>query len=75
MPYRSKKQQRYFHVLEQEGKISPKVVQEWDTATEEEPGGFSSLPLRAKKKKTADLIFKHSFVDSFTNTIKNIFRS
>ena len=45
MPYRSKAQQRLFHAKEARGEISPKVVNEFDEATD-----FKSLPERASKK-------------------------
>ncbi len=34
MPYKSRAQQRLFHVLEKQGEISHKVVNEWDQASE-----------------------------------------
>lgn len=48
MPYKSKAQQRKFHALQREGKISPEVVREWDDSTKRERGGFAGLP----EKKT-----------------------
>lgn len=46
MPYKSKAQAAKFHVLEQQGKISPKVVAEFDR----ESKGLK-LPKRVAKKK------------------------
>ena len=45
MPYKSKSQQRKFHAMEAEGKISPKVVKEFDNSTD-----FSHLPERKGKE-------------------------
>ncbi len=45
MPYKSKAQQGKFHELEKQGKISPKVVAEWDKASK-----GKKLPARASKK-------------------------
>lgn len=33
MPYKSKAQEKKFHILEKEGKISPATVKEWDKAS------------------------------------------
>ena len=33
MPYKSQAQRKKFHVLEKQGKISPKVVKEFDRAS------------------------------------------
>lgn len=49
MPFKSVKQERKFYVLEKQGKISPSVVKEWQSHTDQ-----SSLPLRAPKKKKVD---------------------
>ena len=46
MPYKSKAQAAKFHILEKQGKISPKVVKEFDQASK----GLK-LPKRVKKKK------------------------
>ena len=46
MPYKSIAQAHKFHALLKEGKISAKVVHEYDKAT-----NFKSLPQRKKKKK------------------------
>ena len=45
MPYKSKAQQGKFHELEKEGKISPKVVAEFDQASK-----GMKLPDRTKPK-------------------------
>lgn len=45
MPYKSLKQERYFHAAEERGEISPKVVKEFDQASK----GLK-LPERVKKK-------------------------
>ena len=44
MPYVSEAQRGKFHVLEKEGKIAPKVVAEFDSATKE-----MKLPAKASK--------------------------
>ena len=46
MPYKSVKQAHKFHQLLKEGKISAKIVREYDKATD-----FSRLPQKVKKKK------------------------
>ena len=46
MPFKSKRQQRYMHWAADHGKVSPKVVQEFDAATR---GHFSELPERVAK--------------------------
>lgn len=46
MPYKSDAQRRKFHVLENQGKISKKVVDEFDQASK-----GKKLPEHAKKKK------------------------
>lgn len=46
MPYKSQAQRRKFHALENEGKISPKVVKEFDSASK-----GKKLPARVKKQK------------------------
>lgn len=43
MPYKSKAQQRKFHVLLERGEISPATVKEFDRATD-----YSKLPERIK---------------------------
>jgi len=48
MPYKSKKQQRKFHILEKEGKISHATVKEWDEETKRQG---KKLPERARKVK------------------------
>ena len=45
MPYKSQAQRKKFHVLEKEGKISPKVVKEYDQASK-----GKKLPNKVKKK-------------------------
>lgn len=54
MPYVSRAQDAKFHVLEREGKISPKVVREFDRATKRQKGGFKALPERVGKKRGRD---------------------
>ena len=44
MPYKSLKQEHMFHYLESKGKISPKVVDEWDAASK-----GKTLPRKVKK--------------------------
>jgi hypothetical protein len=46
MPYKSKAQAAKFHILEKEGKISPKVVKEFDKASK-----GKKLPNKVKPKK------------------------
>ena len=46
MPYKSDAQRRKFHALEKRGKLSPKVVKEYDKASK-----GKKLPKRIKKKK------------------------
>lgn len=46
MPYKSNAQRGKFHILEKEGKISPKVVKEFDKASK-----GKKLPERIRKKK------------------------
>lgn len=46
MPFKSVAQAHKFHQLLKEGKISAKVVHEFDKAT-----NFTKLPQRKKKKK------------------------
>ncbi len=46
MPYKSKAQERKFHVLEEEGKISPEVVSEFDSASK-----GKKLPEKVSPKK------------------------
>lgn len=50
MPYKSDSQRRYFHWAESQGKISPKVVNEFDKASKgkklpekKKPSRFSKL--------------------------------
>lgn len=45
MPYKSTAQRKKFHVLEKQGKISKKVVDEFDRASK-----GKKLPKRVKKK-------------------------
>lgn len=45
MPYKSKAQRGKFHVLEKQGKMSHKVVSEWDKASK-----GKKLPEHVKKK-------------------------
>lgn len=49
MPFKSVKQERKFYVLEKQGKISPSVVKEWQSHTDQ-----SSLPMRSPKRKKID---------------------
>ena len=44
MPYVSRSQQRKFHVLEAQGKISHETVKEFDEATKHRKGGYKTLP-------------------------------
>lgn len=46
MPYVSNAQRKKFHILEKQGKISKKVVDEFDKASK-----GKKLPEHAKKKK------------------------
>lgn len=46
MAYVSQAQRGKFHELEKEGKISPKVVTEWDKASK----GMKNLPYHKHKK-------------------------
>ncbi len=46
MPYKSDAQRKKFHVMEEEGKISPKVVEEFDSASK-----GKKLPEHVSKKK------------------------
>jgi hypothetical protein len=46
MPYKSDQQRKKFHVLEKQGKISPKVVDEFDQASK-----GMKLPKKVKRKK------------------------
>lgn len=46
MPYKSNAQRRYFHFAESQGKISPKVVKEFDSASK-----GMKLPEHLKKFK------------------------
>lgn len=46
MPYASDAQRKKFHVLENEGKISPKVVAEFDEASKGQ-----KLPAKVNKTK------------------------
>jgi hypothetical protein len=46
MSYKSDAQRKKFHVLEKEGKISPKVVKEFDKASK-----GKELPEKVKKGK------------------------
>lgn len=46
MPYKSDAQRKKFHVLEKQGKISPKVVAEFDAASK-----GKKLPEKVKKVK------------------------
>ncbi len=46
MPYKSDAQRKKFHVMEQEGKISPSVVHEFDEASK-----GKKLPEKVKKGK------------------------
>lgn len=48
MPYVSNAQRKKFHVLEKEGKISPKVVDEYDAATK-----GMKLPEHVKSKSSS----------------------
>lgn len=45
MPYKSDAQRKKFHVLEKQGKISPKVVEEFDQASK-----GKKLPEKVKKR-------------------------
>lgn len=45
MPYKSEAQRAKFHVLKEQGKISPKVVAEFDRASK-----GKKLPKRARKR-------------------------
>lgn len=45
MPYKSDAQRKKFHVLEEQGKISPKVVKEFDSASK-----GMKLPKKVGKK-------------------------
>lgn len=45
MPYTSDKQRRYFHYAEEQGKIAPSVVHEFDEASK-----GKKLPEKVKKK-------------------------
>ncbi len=45
MPYKSQAMRGKFHVLEEEGKIAPKVVQEFDSASK-----GMKLPKKVGKK-------------------------
>ena len=47
MPYKSEAQRRKFHALEKQGKLSPKVVKEYDKASK-----GKKLPKRIKKKSS-----------------------
>ena len=55
MPYTSDKQRRYFHYAEEHGKISPKVVNEFDKASkgmklpEYAPSRFKKLKDKLRK--------------------------
>lgn len=56
MPYSSDRQRRYFHYAESVGKISPKVVAEFDSASRgmslpDHSAMASALKKRRKKKK------------------------
>lgn len=44
MPYKSDDQRKKFHVMEKEGRISPKVVKEFDDASK-----GKKLPKKVKK--------------------------
>lgn len=46
LPYVSDAQRRKFHLLEKQGKISPKTVDEWDKASK-----GKKLPEKVKKSK------------------------
>jgi hypothetical protein len=48
MPFKSQAQRRKFAELLVEGKISPKVFEEWNRET-----GGKKLPERVRKKRTA----------------------
>jgi len=48
MPYKSEAQRRYFHAALKKGKISKKVVEEWDKASK-----GKKLPEKVNKKKKA----------------------
>ncbi len=56
LPYKSKAQAAKFHVLEKQGKISHKVVEEWDQASEgtklPERIGHKSSPTPHKRSVT-----------------------
>lgn len=56
MPYKSSKQRKYFHWAEEQGKISPKVVNEFDKASKgmelpEHAPKFKNLKAKLKGKK------------------------
>lgn len=57
MPYQSKAQQRAFHAMSARGEIDPKVVAEYDKAT-----NFKRLPERVKPKKTTKQRFREEIV-------------
>ena len=57
MPFKSESQRRYFHVMEDKGEISPKVVHEWEHATPKKKK--ENLPYHVKKSSP----FFSSFVD------------
>jgi hypothetical protein len=46
MPYKSQAQRGKFHILEKEGKLSPKVVKDFDQASK-----GKVLPAKVGKKK------------------------
>lgn len=50
MPFKSKAQQKYMEA-NAGGKVPGKVVKEFENATKAKPGGFKSLPEKAKGKK------------------------
>lgn len=49
MPYKSNQQRKYFHWAEEQGKISPKVVKEFDQASK-----GKKLPKYSRTKKALE---------------------
>lgn len=47
MPFKSRKQAAYMHVLASRGEIPKDTVEKWDEETKKQKGGFSALPVRA----------------------------
>ena len=52
MPYKSQAQRRKFHVLEKQGKLSHKVVQEWDRASKGLKLPSRLSPRQSKKRQS-----------------------